>query len=767
MGKHVFRQSPLGEFRCEVCGFGVKADSDPGRLVPGDLATCESILDLAGIAASLDAMPPMVSCRHRGPVLREEQCSTCSKVRLIPIYHCFLHGECVARQFQQEPTYRSCASCPDATGDDAPLAVAPDDRPRVGIITPSLMLGGAERWIVQLIQQTRQAIHWVGVLAVPEATRESVVEEQVRALVPLYGVDLPAEQFFEKCEAVIVWGSVPQTETMLRASLNGRRLVVVSHGDDTARRLTERRAFQGRVIHVTRSLTSYAVEAIQASLTTATDFVAVSRAACGPYNGLVDPGMIQVLPNGIDTHRLEVHEPRSTYRERLGYRDGDFIVGSIGRLSGEKRLDVLVDAVAMSPAWVKLLLVGTGHREAEIRAAVAEKLPGRGVVLPGTTDVAPLYAAMDCAVITSPSEGFCFAALESLYAGVPLVAPPVGVLREFAEENGTCWQETAVGADAEEVARAIDAVRFTPRDVLDKRATTARTAILRDYTLEQFGRRWTRYLYQLLRPPKGDPMNPLTAATLACSVVIPVWNTPADWLSACVQSVLVQTGVRFEVILVDDGSTNLDTLRALAALTHRPQVRLFQQRHSGTGLALRLGVEVAQSPIIVRIDSDDVMPQGRLLEQAEWMAAHPEISLVAGQMDTIDASGKVTGELLRPVGEIADPYWETGWRINAPTTAARRSAILDVGNYTDACIEDADLFCRFSWHGKRMVVTDRKWALYRMHDEQTWRKDRTAAHDRMTEHYRTLWGQRRQAAEEQGIVKPGPDGQPIFGEQVR
>ena len=112
------------------------------------------------------------------------------------------------------------------------------------------------------------------------------------------------------------------------------------------------------------------------------------------------------------------------------------------------------------------------------------------------------------------------------------------------------------------------------------------------------------------------------------SVIIPTWNRRA-MVSEAIASVLAQTGARFELIVIDDGSTDgtLDDLRPLAAQARENPIRIEGTPHRGPAAARNRGVELARAPLIAFLDSDDLWSPGKLARQLTFMRAHPEYAI--------------------------------------------------------------------------------------------------------------------------------------------
>ena len=151
------------------------------------------------------------------------------------------------------------------------------------------------------------------------------------------------------------------------------------------------------------------------------------------------PERFAVVPLGLELERfagLDRAAARREARHELGLGADEAVVGIVGRLVPIKRHELLLDALASlnarpgAPA-VRCLVVGSGEREAELRAYAASRGLGEAVRWLGwRSDLPPLYAAMDALALTSRDEGTPVAVLEALAAGTPVVARSVGGVPE-------------------------------------------------------------------------------------------------------------------------------------------------------------------------------------------------------------------------------------------------------------------------------------------------------------------------------------------------
>ncbi|HKV38939.1 MAG TPA: glycosyltransferase family 2 protein [Blastocatellia bacterium] len=185
------------------------------------------------------------------------------------------------------------------------------------------------------------------------------------------------------------------------------------------------------------------------------------------------------------------------------------------------------------------------------------------------------------------------------------------------------------------------------------------------------------------------------------SVVMSVHND-ANYLTDCIESVLSQTGVSFEFIAVDDGSTDRSGSILDAYASKDKRLRVIHQTNQGLTRALITGCSIANGEYLARQDSDDISFQGRLAKLAGHLASHDAAVLVA--------SGAVmmgpNGELL--VDGLPSPAVSGDLTFCHGSLMFRKSAYDSVGGYRRqfAAAQDVDLQLRLAELGKLDLVRD-------------------------------------------------------------
>ncbi|MEQ1648627.1 MAG: glycosyltransferase [Hyphomicrobiaceae bacterium] len=120
------------------------------------------------------------------------------------------------------------------------------------------------------------------------------------------------------------------------------------------------------------------------------------------------------------------------------------------------------------------------------------------------------------------------------------------------------------------------------------------------------------------------------------SVVVPLFNTER-YIGATLASVLAQTFTDFEVIVVDDGST--DRGPTIVAQLTDARVRIFSQYNRGLAGARNAGIREARGRFIAFLDADDLWHQEKLAEHMAVLDARPEVGLTFSHSRLIDDDG--------------------------------------------------------------------------------------------------------------------------------
>lgn len=183
------------------------------------------------------------------------------------------------------------------------------------------------------------------------------------------------------------------------------------------------------------------------------------------------------------------------------------------------------------------------------------------------------------------------------------------------------------------------------------------------------------------------------------TVIMPV-RDGQRWLSEAIDSVLGQTFSDFELLVIDDGSTD-NTPKILAGYQERDaRARVITQGREGLARALNQGLAQAKGSLIARLDADDAALPERLRRQILYLDKHPETALLGTWAQVIDEQGRVMRRPLTPATG-SDSLTRALARMNPfihSSVMFRASVARELGGYRPAfeAAEDYDLWLRIS-----------------------------------------------------------------------
>lgn len=200
------------------------------------------------------------------------------------------------------------------------------------------------------------------------------------------------------------------------------------------------------------------------------------------------------------------------------------------------------------------------------------------------------------------------------------------------------------------------------------------------------------------------------------SVILPVYNGER-FVTQAIESVLAQTYKNFELIIVDDGSTDR-TVDRIKPYLREPNVRYIKQRNRGLASARNTGIKSAKGRYLAFLDHDDLYTPDKLEIQVAYLTAHPEFALVHGNLDFIDETGH---EYILPVPYITDASGECFERlflcnaVSVPAVLVRKEYVDRIGRFDESLryAEDYDLWLRLAYfhsfgHIERVFASVRK-----------------------------------------------------------
>jgi glycosyltransferase involved in cell wall biosynthesis len=228
-----------------------------------------------------------------------------------------------------------------------------------------------------------------------------------------------------------------------------------------------------------------------------------------------------------------------------------------------------------------------------------------------------------------------------------------------------------------------------------------------------------------LRPSPERPLfpgMPPSASTPAeqVSVIIPAFNY-AHFLPEAIGSVLAQTWTEFELIVVDDGST--DDTAGICARTTDPRVRCVRQSNAGLSAARNTGIREARFPYVAFLDADDRWEPAFLATVfREFRRLGPEFTAVGTACARMNAGGEPLAAARRnflPTAELTAASFCLRNRPLSSSIVIRRAVFDECGSFdkTLRSSEDRDMWIRITARGHRFFFLGEPLAIIRRHPQ--------------------------------------------------
>jgi len=222
------------------------------------------------------------------------------------------------------------------------------------------------------------------------------------------------------------------------------------------------------------------------------------------------------------------------------------------------------------------------------------------------------------------------------------------------------------------------------------------------------------------------------------SVIMPVYNTER-YLKESLDSLLRQTYTNFELIIVNDGSTDnsADILDEYAKRDHR--IKLFHRKNSGVVAAANFAAQNASGMYIMRTDSDDVSFDTKLGDLMKTAFEHPDAVLISGDIEVINEDGEyIYRHIVPPLNDEIKRAMYMYNPIANGATLIKKSAFDSVGGYSDVFAEDFHLWIKLFDKGD-FVATGTTIYKWRINPNGLTMSNAKKTIDREKEYTKVLW----------------------------
>jgi glycosyltransferase involved in cell wall biosynthesis len=175
------------------------------------------------------------------------------------------------------------------------------------------------------------------------------------------------------------------------------------------------------------------------------------------------------------------------------------------------------------------------------------------------------------------------------------------------------------------------------------------------------------------------------------TVLMPAYNV-GNYIHEAIASVLAQSFTDFELLIINDGSTDR-TMDVISSFDDE-RIVVISQENRGVAAALNTGLHYARADYIARFDADDVCYPNRLQVQYEFMQRHPEYKIVGSAADYMDAEGQhlfaqepaaFSNSQLQQLKYSVCPF-------NHSTVLYKKDVVLEAGGYNELAYTFEDHF---------------------------------------------------------------------------
>ena len=435
------------------------------------------------------------------------------------------------------------------------------------------------------------------------------------------------------------------------------------------------------------------------------------------------------IPNSINISEVPCTNNilKSKLKKELGIPGNDLVIGMTTRINYDKNVNDIVRIMNLinQKRSTSLVIIGDAcysdesfkYKEQLLKLIKESPYKDKFHLLgkpPTSKDVYDKQRVFDIAINISPSEGTPMSLFEHMAGGIYCIYPSIGGIPEVLNNNGSvipirqriileeinmphCYTDEEIQLYVNEIFK------------LSKEYLTEKGLKSRDYISEN--RDISIYKNRLMKFMTCDKKD--------VSVLLTVYNTPVEWLKESIESILNQTYSEFEFVIIDDCSTNKDTIELLKDYEKKDKrIKLFfKLQNDGLGFTLNYGVRHCSSELVIKMDADDIAYPDLIKKQVEYFKNNPNTVVCGIQLKCFGNHNQITNhpEIITKESLLR---LEHTWVMNHPGVAYKRDVILSIGGYEDGkeICEDYNLWCRLLKAG--YVLNNQKEVLmnYRSND---------------------------------------------------
>lgn len=207
------------------------------------------------------------------------------------------------------------------------------------------------------------------------------------------------------------------------------------------------------------------------------------------------------------------------------------------------------------------------------------------------------------------------------------------------------------------------------------------------------------------------------------SVIMPAYNA-ALYINEAIESVINQTFRNWELIIVNDGSTDATREIILGFEKKDRRIKYLFQENGKQGKARNLGIAHSIGQYIAFLDADDLWIENKLVIQVNYLISNPEIDLIFSQGYFLNQDNPIDFDVrVKPIWNINDlPLFIEQNQIPILSVVVKKTCLIDVDNFSEDLniqnVEDYHLWLKLLCNNQKFRSIKQRLFFYRIHDNQ-------------------------------------------------
>lgn len=451
------------------------------------------------------------------------------------------------------------------------------------------------------------------------------------------------------------------------------------------------------------------------------------------------------LPEAVRI-RAPFHRPDDPPVAERRPTDGPLRMLYVGRLQRFKGAPDLAEACLRLPHddWT-LTMIGGDTATAPVGQSVRDTIEQMFAGDPRLTIEEPVaydelqrrFPEFDLVVVPSRFEVWSNVTMESMRAGVPVLATPGGGPAELVVPGVTGWHTDDLGARA--IGQAISRLIEDREEVERVRASGKIFERFLELTdREEILGTYDQMLSELRPTVSARARSAKWGSEPAVTGVIPYYRA-APYIGRAVHSLLQQTHRNLDVVVVNDGSFEPED-EILKEIGADPRVRVVTQLNSGESAARNLGIRLARGEYVVMLDADNEIEPEFVARSVDLLEREPDLAYVTCWLRFVDPDGKARRDPAgyAPLGNRVVRADETNCDGDTAAVLPRKVFMEEGYGYEPASViqSDWELYRWLREDGRFGAVIPDWLVRYRVLEESVMRSQQAQAHARS-------WGEAR------------------------